>query len=242
MLRVITAFAAMLLLVPVVNAEPSSAVAFDLPTIRLLKSADPASGEALAEEENCAKCHGDNGVSDDEDDINIAGMSASYLFKQLRDYQDKNRDDRDMYKKVRYLEDKQLADLAVWFASLEPAQPAPDRIMTAEVRKLVLHGDPERLLKACSSCHGSDGRGGQFDHPALAGQNRIYLVDSMMAFKEEDRTNDIYSRMRYVSAALTEAEIEALADYYAAELPEEDDEEDDDDEDEDEDVDDSEEE
>lgn len=227
MLRVITVFTAMVLLVPVANAEPSSAVAFDLPTIRLLKSADPARGEALAEEENCAKCHGDNGISDDEDDVNIAGMSASYLFKQLRDYKDKNRDDRDMYKKVRYMEDSQLADLAAWFASLEPPERAPDSILAANIRKLITHGDPERLLKACSSCHGSKGRGGQFDHPALAGQNKVYLVDSMLAFKEGDRTNDIYARMRYVSEALTEDEIEALADYYAAYLPEDEDEDED---------------
>ena len=84
-----------------------------------------------------------------------------------------------------------------------------------------MRGDPDRLLKACSSCHGRKGHGGQFDHPALAGQKRTYLVDMMTAFKEEDRSNDIYSRMRYVSEALTEEEIEALADYYASDLPEE---------------------
>ena len=94
---------------------------------------------------------------------------------------------------------------------------------------MVTHGDPKRLLKACSSCHGRDGRGGQFDHPALSGQIKTYLVDSMLAFKEGDRTNDIYSRMRYVSEALTEAEIEALADYYASDLPEEEEEDEDED-------------
>ena len=103
--------------------------------------------------------------------------------------------------------------------------------MTPEVRKLVVYGDPERLLKACSSCHGRDGRGGQFDHPAISGQIKTYLIDTMLAFKEGDRTNDIYSRMRYVAEALTEDEIEALAEYYASDLPEE---EEDDDEDEDE--------
>jgi len=230
MMRLMTVLTGMALLVPVANAEPSSAVAFDLPTIRLLKSANPARGEALAEEIRCDKCHGDNGVSDDEDDVNIAGMSASYMFKQLKDFQDEKREDKDMYKKVRSLKDDELADLAVWFSNLEPAERAPDRILTADIRKLITHGDPERLLKACSSCHGRDGRGGQFDHPALAGQNRIYLVDSMLAFKEGDRTNDIYARMRYVSEALTEAEIEALADYYAAYLPEDEDVDEDDDE------------
>jgi len=219
MMRLTTLLTGMVLLVPVVNAEPSSAVAFDVPTVKLLKSADPAAGEALAKESKCAKCHGDAGVSDDEDDINIAGMSASYIFKQLRDYKDKKRDERDMYKKVKDLDDSQLADLAAWYATLEPAQANPNRIVTDEVRKLVVHGDPERLLKACASCHGRDGRGGQFDHPALAGQHRTYLVDSMTEFKEEDRENDIYGRMRDVSSALTEEEIEALADYYSLYLP-----------------------
>ena len=221
MMRLITVFIGMIVLVPLANAEPSSAVAFDLPTLKLLRSADPAKGEALAKESKCAKCHGDAGVSDDPDDVNIAGMSSSYLFKQLKDYQDKKRDDRDMYKNVKELNDQQLADLSAWYAELEPAVRGANKTVTAEIQKLITHGDPERLLKACAACHGSKGRGGQFDHPALAGQNRTYLVDSMVAFKEEDRTNDIYSRMRTVSEVLTEEEIEALADYYAADLPEE---------------------
>jgi len=211
----------MAVLVPVANAEPSSAVAFDLPTLKLLRSADAAKGEALAKESKCAKCHGDAGVSDDPDDVNIAGMSSSYLFKQLKDYQDKKRDDRDMYKKVKKLSDQQLADLSAWYAEQEPAVRGANKTVTAEIQKLITHGDPERLLKACAACHGRNGQGGQFDHPALAGQNKTYLVDSMEAFKEEDRTNDIYSRMRTVSEVLTEEEIEALADYYAADLPEE---------------------
>lgn len=222
MIRLLTIVTGMVLLVPVVNAEPSSAVAFDVPTIKLLKSVDPAAGEALAKEIKCKKCHGDAGISDDEDDINIAGMSASYIFKQLKDYQEKSRDERDMYKSVKDLDDKQLAELAAWYASLEPAPPNPDRVLTDEIRTLVYRGDPERLLKSCASCHGRDGRGGQFDNPALAGQHKNYLVDSMTEFKEGDRENDIYGRMRDVSSRLTEDEIEALADYYALYLPPED--------------------
>ena len=222
MMRLIILMTGMVLLVPVVDAEPSSAVAFDVPTIKMLKSADPAAGEALAKENKCRRCHGDNGISDDEDDINIVGMSASYIFKQLRDYKDKKRDERGMYKVVKDLEDRQLAELAAWYASLEPAQANPDRILSDEVRQLVFHGDPTRLLKACASCHGRDGRGGQFDHPALAGQYPEYLVSTLTEFKEGDRTNDIYSRMRIIAEALTEEEIESLAGYYAAAVPEDD--------------------
>lgn len=220
MMRLLTVITGMTLFVPLANAEPSSAVAFDVPTIKLLKSADPERGKAISEEVKCSKCHGDAGVSDDPDDVNIAGMSRSYLFKQLKDYQDEKREDRDMYKSVKDLDEAQLADLAAWYSTQEPASPAAERQMSDVARKLIVHGDPERLLKACSSCHGQDGNGGQFDHPRLNGQHRTYLVDSMIAFKEGDRANDIYSRMRHVSEALTEEEIEALADWYATIVPE----------------------
>jgi len=221
MMRLLAVLSTMALLVPIAGAEPSSEVAFDLVTIQLLRTADPARGEALAKQSKCAKCHGDEGISDDPEDVNIAGMRASYLYKQLRDYQNKSRDERDMYKKTRNLDDQQMADLAVWFAAQEPAPVAADRNTDAAVLRLVFRGDPTRLLKACASCHGRRGRGGQFDHPALAGQYPEYLVSTLTEFKEGDRTNDVYSRMRYIAEALTEEEIEALAGYYATAVPEE---------------------
>lgn len=221
MLRLLAAVTGMALLVPAAGAEPSSEVAFDVPTVQLLRAADPARGEALAEEGKCSKCHGDAGVSDDPEDVNIAGLRDSYIFKQLKDYQDRNRDDRDMYKQTRDLDDQQLADLAAWFASLEPAPRDTTQETDPAVLKLVFQGDPERLLKACAACHGRRGRGGQFDHPALSGQYPEYLVTTLTEFKEGDRTNDIYSRMRYVAESLTEEEIEALARYYGAAEPEE---------------------
>jgi cytochrome c553 len=219
MMRLITVVTGALLWVSVANAEPSSAVAFDAATLKLLADADPARGENLAKEGKCRKCHGENGVSEDPEDVNIAGLSASYIYKQLADYKDRNRDDRDMYKAMKELEAQQMADLAVWFAEQEPAQPAADRNTSPEVLKLVFQGDPERLLKACASCHGRDGRGGQFDHPALAGQHREYFIYTLTEFQEGDRTNDIYARMRSVAEALTEEEIEALATYYGAAVP-----------------------
>ena len=183
----------------------------------MLKNADPANGMAVAEAEKCSKCHGDAGVSDDPDDINIAGMSKSYIYKQLIDYKDKSRDNRDMYKRVKDLEPQQMADMAAWYSTLEPAPANPNSVMTPEIRRLIVHGDPERLLKACGACHGRDGMGGQFDHPMLTGQHYTYLVDSMTEFKEGDRENDVYARMRDVGERLTEEEIEMLADYYANE-------------------------
>jgi cytochrome c553 len=220
-MRLLAVLTAIALFAPVASAEPSSAVAFDVATVKLLAAADPVRGEALAKESKCAKCHGDAGVSDDPEDTNIAGLSASYTYKQLKDYQEGNRDDRDMLKKTRDLDDRQLADLAAWVASLEPAPVAADRNTDPAIVQLVYHGDPKRLLKACASCHGRDGRGGQFDHPALTGQYPEYFIYTLTEFQEGDRTNDIYSRMRHIAEALTAAEIEGLAGYYSAAVPEE---------------------
>ena len=221
MMRLFAVVTGTLLCASVASAEPSSAVAFDQATLNLLADADPARGEALAGEGKCRKCHGDAGVSEDPEDVNIAGLSASYIYKQLADYKDKNRDDRDMYKAMKDLGGQQMADLAVWFAAQAPAQPAADRNMSPEVMKLVFQGDPTRLLKACASCHGRDGGGGQFDHPALTGQHQEYFVYTLTEFREGDRTNDIYARMRTVAEALTEEEIDALAAYYGAAVPQE---------------------
>jgi cytochrome c553 len=222
MTRLLAALSATALLVPVAIAEPSSEVAFDLETIQLIRAADPAQGEALAKEKRCARCHGDAGISDDPEDINIAGMRSSYLYKQLKDYQNKSRDARDMYKQVRDLDDQQMANLAAWYASQEASPPAAERNTDPAILKLVYRGDPQRLLKACASCHGQNGRGGQFDHPALSGQYPEYLITTMTEFKEGDRANDVYSRMRVVAEVLTEEEIEGLAAYYGAAVPEED--------------------
>jgi len=222
MMRLLAGLTAMALLLPTAGAEPSSKVAFDVATIQLLRAADAARGEELAQEKKCAKCHGDAGVSDDPEDVNIAGLRASYTYKQLKDYRNKSRDDRDMYKKTRDLDDQQMADLAAWYASLEPAARAARAAGQATdpaVQELVVHGDPQRLIKACASCHGRRGRGGQFDHPALTGQYPEYFVTTMTEFKEGDRSNDVYSRMRSIAEALTEEEIEALAAYYGAAVP-----------------------
>ena len=219
MMRLLAVLSGMILLAPIVGAEPSSEVAFDLPTIRLLRAADPARGEALAKEGKCARCHGDAGVSDDPEDVNIAGLRASYAYKQLKDYQNKSRDARDMYKVTRDLDDQQLADLAAWYASQEPAPQAVGQATDPAILKLVFNGDPKRLLKACASCHGQRGEGGQFDSPPITGQYPEYFITTMTEFREGDRSNDIYGRMRTTAEALTEAEIEALAAYYSAALP-----------------------
>ncbi len=199
-----------------VYAEPSSLVAYDKETRAIIRAGDPVNGEKLADAEDCKKCHNMNGLSDDTDDPNIAGLSATYAFKQMKDYQNKSRDERGMYRAVRKLSDQQLSDLAAYYAtqSRQEAQKATDGVPA-----LVHKGDPSRMIRSCNSCHGQKGEGGEYDMPYIAGQRRGYFITAMEEFAEEDRANDIYWRMRDIAKELTEEEIEALANYYGAPDP-----------------------
>ncbi|QDT16217.1 c-type cytochrome [Alienimonas californiensis] len=99
----------------------------------------------------------------------------------------------------------------------------------AEYRELVF-GDPadgraavsaagiERaFVQTCVRCHGVDGNGrGIGAFPRLAGQNREYLAEALRAYVSGERPSGI---MEPIAAELTGAEIDALADYFAAQTP-----------------------
>jgi len=188
-------------------------VAFDKPTRAIVKQADAVAGQQLTEAEKCSKCHGDAGISEDPADPNIAGQLMTYAFKQMIDYRDEHRDSRSMKKAMRKLSDQDIANLAAYYASLPPAPPVGT--IDDEVFQLVYKGDPKRDLKPCASCHGFKGEGGKWDSATLIGQDYDYFVETMIAFQDEDRENDIYSRMRNLAKELTEEEIEKLAAYYS---------------------------
>ena len=194
-------------------AEPSSLVAFDTPTRALLKSGDIARGEALASDKKCTKCHGDAGIAEDDDEVNLAGQIPSYILKQLLDYKSEHREERSMKKAVRKLEEQDMADLAQYYGSLPLPEPA--HTITGDVMKLVKKGDHTRMLKSCNSCHGQKGQGDAFETPSITGQKITYFIDTIVEMQDDDRTNDIYERMRLIAKVLTEEEIEALASYYA---------------------------
>jgi cytochrome c553 len=59
------------------------------------------------------------------------------------------------------------------------------------------------------------GSGGPIGTPALVGQRAAYLEQHRL-FKTGERGNDIYGSMRVIADRLTDAEIIAAANYYAA--------------------------
>ncbi len=59
-----------------------------------------------------------------------------------------------------------------------------------------------------------NGSGGPIETPVLTGQHRVYLTTQLMAYKNGQRKNDVYRRMRAIAAELSNEEIEALSRYY----------------------------
>lgn len=65
----------------------------------------------------------------------------------------------------------------------------------------------------CAACHGANGISAAPMWPNLAGQKEAYLVKQIKAFKNGERKDPSMAPM---VAALTDADIENLAAYYAS--------------------------
>jgi cytochrome c553 len=186
-------------------------------TLDLVASGDAARGKEVAKKQGCKKCHGDTGVAEDDETPSIAGQTPSYFFKQLVNYRSGTREDKDMAKAAKKLNDQQMADLAAFYKSQ-----APEDKVGKEPPELVSKGDISRLLLPCAVCHGKQGEGIGFESPAIAGQKVDHFVETMTAFQAGDRENDHYGRMRFIASQLTEEEVKELAAYYSAPPSEED--------------------
>jgi len=75
----------------------------------------------------------------------------------------------------------------------------------------------EQRIEQCASCHGDEGNSGREEIPSLAGQPEFFLLDQLAYFREGVRKNE---PMRPFVEDLSDAEIRALAEHYAALAPE----------------------
>ncbi len=205
----------LVLLAPLgVHAEAASDVAWTPELLKFVKNGNAKKGEALAEP--CRSCHGEEGQGAMMLAPALAGQVANYTYKQLLDYAQDKRADSTMSAIAKGLSEQDAADLAAWFKSLPPPKASGDNAKLARAAKMVADGDGKRILPPCFVCHGANGQGEKMDIPALAGQQADYLTKTLLAYKNGERHNDIYSRMRLIAGQLSEAEIKELAEYYQA--------------------------
>ena len=83
-----------------------------------LGKGDPLAG--IAASAPCASCHGVDGNSTNPKNPRLAGLSAEYLIAAIDEYKTGKRKDAVMHDQVATLRDKDVADIAAYYASKEP--------------------------------------------------------------------------------------------------------------------------
>jgi len=168
----------------------------------------------------CQACHGAHGEGMAAAHVpRIAGQSADYLKKQLDDYANGARVNPIMVNFAKPLSDKQRTDLAARFAAMSAPFVAQagsvNAVALARGHQLAYQGDENERVQACNNCHGPDGIGVPYSAPYLAGQSAEYLVGAIKAWQDGTRKSDPAQSMRSIAKRLNEADISAVAAYFA---------------------------
>lgn len=173
---------------------------------QLAPAADAEAGRQKAQA--CIACHGPGGNSVSPALPSLAGQPRQFIVTQLVMFREGNRKDPLMSPLAKDLTNADLNDLAAYFF----AQPlAPLARVTAADKAAAGRRLTEQYH--CVACHGP-ALMGQMHIPRLAGQQLEYLRTQLHGFKAGTRF-DMDGNMTSAAQALTEADIEILADYLA---------------------------
>ncbi|MFS0737400.1 c-type cytochrome [Sphingomonas sp. 1P06PA] len=167
----------------------------------------------------CARCHGADGTGRAGSRYpNLAIQDPRYLRDSLRAFAAGRRSSGPMQIVASQLSPAQIDALAVHYGG--KAAPAPLPTVDGSLgARIASQGIDARGVGACAGCHGVEGSSPE-QMPRLAGQNRRYLIDQMHLFAGEGRgRSGATNPMRAEVHRLTEAEIIAVSDYYAARPP-----------------------
>ncbi|MDF0731648.1 c-type cytochrome [Pseudomonas entomophila] len=167
----------------------------------------------------CLGCHGADGKGIAAAGFpRLAGLSASYLSKQLQDFRNGSRQQAVMEPLAKALSDEEISAVSQYLAAL-PADAAPDlrrqQVAADPLTRLALYGDWSRTIPGCVQCHGPGGGGVGEHFPPLAGQPAGYLVAQLDAWRDGSRRNDPNQLMVGVAKAMTDDEVKAIAAFFA---------------------------
>ncbi len=182
---------------------------------------DATKGQALAGV--CVGCHGADGMSPVPSQPNLAGMSGTYIAKQLQHFKTGQRDNAIMKGFAANLSADDMKDLGAYFAS-KPARTigTKDEKLAKTAEKLYRGGDSARGIPACSGCHSPTGAGIPAQYPRVGGQHAEYTLAQLTNFRTgkrggatKDDPNSTGKLMAGIAARLTDAEVKALSEYTA---------------------------
>ena len=181
------------------------------------KAPPPNTGDATAGKiaaRSCGGCHGGNGNSLNPHIPNLAGQSANYLTKALKDYRDGKRHDLLMSEPVNRLSDRTIANLAAYFAQQQPESQLHKDLTSSDAFNPLEDG--KTLAAACGSCHGAEGNSTQVGVPSLAGMHVKYIVRATLAYQMGQRK---HPAMQEIVNFYSDTDIEKMAYFYATRQP-----------------------
>jgi len=167
----------------------------------------------------CGGCHGLDGNSPLDTYPKLAGQNERYIAKQLADFKaNDSRKNAIMQGMAAAVSAADAADIGAYFQSKAISSSAPfDQAKAARGRDLYNGGDLQKGIPACKACHGPTGSGNAGSaYPQLTGQYVPYTKAQLAAFKDGKRSNDSGKLMRMIVDKLSDADIDALANYIAS--------------------------
>jgi cytochrome c553 len=135
----------------------------------------------------------------------LDGQTREYLYNQIKAYKEKRRPDPTMQTNVASLSDRDMRDIADYFASQKPV-----RVSFPLDATTVSRGKSKAEALKCATCHMPD-YSGKKDIPRLAGLEPRYIAPQLVAFAGGKRAHPPADGMRDLSAA----DAEDLAQYFA---------------------------
>lgn len=162
----------------------------------------------VAPYERCALCHGLFGNTTRSKFPKLAGQNPKYLERQIQYFLSGQRtnDGGQMATVVTEIDISQIPEIVNWFAT----QPAPDPFDSYSVEGESMFRDA-----GCIDCH-REQMGPDVLVPLLASQHPEYLTKQMLEMRDGVRSGNNSRVMQNQLQALSDADIESIANYLAS--------------------------
>jgi cytochrome c553 len=177
-------------------ALPAGALALDVPP------------EMRAKLDTCGACHGENGVSPNQDVPSLAAQPDIVTQWQLVYMRDGTRKVEAMEEVVKDMTDSDIRFYGQYYAALPPPVPAGTKPTDAESAEVLNLMKPRR----CTNCH-DETLAGKGEVPRLAGQRADYLVKALRDYRANARRGRGQAVMVEMVSTLTDNDIKILAEY-----------------------------
>ena len=155
---------------------------------------------------SCAACHGETGISPNENWPHLAGQKYGYLLDEMRRYRDRRRSDPLMSPAVAAMSDGEMQALARYYSQQQPPEGSGESSLDAASAHR-----GKVIAELCTPCHGVNGISIRDDWPSLGGQHSRYMVAQLHNFRDLTRQGFMVDPVHFI----TDEEFQMVADYFA---------------------------